>query len=65
MDAPDVIVMKNNLPMVNDTIATQPRDAIQRCPTGAIVWMETDGKIILGKDSKTIVRDAPLEPMPS
>jgi RnfABCDGE-type electron transport complex B subunit len=65
MDAPDVIVMENNLPVVNDTIATQPREAIQRCPTGAIVWIEIDGKTILGKDSKTVVRDAPLEPMPS
>jgi RnfABCDGE-type electron transport complex B subunit len=65
MDSPNVITMKDNLPVVNYANSTQPRVAIQRCPTGAIVWIQTDGKVILGKDSKTIVRHAPLEPMPS
>jgi hypothetical protein len=69
MDAPNAIAMKNNLPVVNyatnNATDTQPRDAVQRCPTGAIVWIERDGKVILGKESKSIVRQTPLQPLPS
>jgi electron transport complex protein RnfB len=65
MDAPSVIAINNNLPVVNYTNDAQPRQAIQRCPTGAIVWIETDGTVELGKDSRTVIRQAPLEALPS
>jgi Na+-translocating ferredoxin:NAD+ oxidoreductase subunit B len=41
-DAPDdLITMVNNLPVIDsDRLHLQTRAAIQRCPTGAIVWIE-------------------------
>jgi Na+-translocating ferredoxin:NAD+ oxidoreductase RNF subunit RnfB len=65
MDAPDSITMENNLPVIDYTGNIEHKDAIQRCPTGAIVWIETDGTVVLGKDSKTIVRQSPLDALPS
>ena len=64
MDASDAIVMKNNLPIVNYT-GHQLQQAIQRCPTGAIVWIETDGLVVTGKENKAIIRQTLLEAMPS
>ena len=60
MDAPGVIEMHNNLPVVNYSKSIQPQEAIQRCPTGAIVWLDTDGTMVIGHLAKTIVRQAPL-----
>jgi Na+-translocating ferredoxin:NAD+ oxidoreductase RNF subunit RnfB len=57
-DAPDVIHMENNLPVI-DYAASQPRNSIERCPTGAIVWIE-DGVPERGRESVNIVRQAPL-----
>ncbi len=65
MDAPNVIVMENNLPVVSYTSNIQHQQAIQRCPTGAIVWIETDGSVVTGKECKPVIRQAPLEAMPS
>ena len=65
MDAPDLIVMKNNLPVIDYSGHSEHREAIQRCPTAAIVWIESDGTVVTGKDSKPIVRQAPLEAVPS
>ena len=64
MDAPGVIVMENNLPVVNYT-GNQLQQAIQRCPTGAIVWIDTDGSVITGKEYKPVIRQTPLEALPS
>lgn len=57
-DAPDVIHMENNLPVI-DYAASQPKNSIERCPTGAIVWIE-DGVPERGRESVNIVRQAPL-----
>lgn len=46
---PDVIAMNQNLPVVDyakNELAS--REAIERCPTGAIVWMEPGGVVVLG-----------------
>lgn len=46
---PEVITMNQNLPVVDYTkndLATQ--DAIQRCPTGAICWLERGGLVVYG-----------------
>lgn len=57
MDAPgDLITMMHNLPVVNYQAGKQTTDPIQRCPTGAIVWLENDGSAIKGRDAKKIVR---------
>jgi RnfABCDGE-type electron transport complex B subunit len=57
MDAPgDLITMEYNLPVVNYSIAEQSPLPIQRCPTGAIVWLDKKAGAIKGKDSKKVVR---------
>lgn len=57
MDAPgDLITMKNNLPVIDYSKFHQTKDPIQRCPTGAIVWLDDNGTAVKGKDSKKIIR---------
>lgn len=57
MDAPaELITMKNNLPVINYTENHNTQVPIQRCPTGAIVWLDDEGVAIRGKESKKIVR---------
>jgi len=61
-DAPEgVVSIINNLARVdyskNDR--TTP-DAIQRCPTGAIVWLDTHQGVLKGRQAKRIVRHSPL-----
>ncbi len=57
MDAPgDLITMDNNLPVINYAKDHRTRDPIQRCPTGAIVWLDDNGTAIRGKESKKIIR---------
>ncbi len=58
--APGLIQMVNNLPIIDysrNELATPV--AIERCPTGAIVWLEK-GKVIKGAAAKKIVRKTPL-----
>ncbi len=59
--APGLIEIRDNLAVVdyekNDLAG---REAIQRCPTGAIVWREEDGRIVKGRETRRIVRDRPL-----
>lgn len=57
MDAPaDLISMKNNLPLINYAQNHNTQLPIQRCPTGAIVWLDDSGIAIKGKESKKIIR---------
>lgn len=57
MDAPaDMVTMHQNLPVVDYSINRQTPDTIQRCPTGAIVWLEEDGGVRKGIESRKIVR---------
>ncbi|MEP1096134.1 MAG: RnfABCDGE type electron transport complex subunit B [Cyclobacteriaceae bacterium] len=57
MDAPDnLIVMENNLPVINYSGNHLTQDPIQRCPTGAIVWLDQKLGAIKGRESKKIVR---------
>jgi hypothetical protein len=56
MDAPgNLINMVNNLPVVNYT-EQQTMDPIQRCPTGAIVWLDQQAGVVKGRESKKILR---------
>lgn len=59
MDAPEVISIRYNLPVI-DYRHGQPMAAIQRCPTGAIVWQNEDGTVTKGGESKKIVRKGQL-----
>ncbi len=48
---PSVITMAENLPRVNyATLREEHRRAIERCPTGAIVWLEGE-RVILGHEA--------------
>jgi electron transport complex protein RnfB len=53
MDAPgELISMVHNLPVINYAENHRTQDPIQRCPTGAIVWLDDDGTAIKGRESK-------------
>ena len=57
MDAPDELVtMENNLPVVNYAKNHNSQDPIQRCPTGAIVWLDDNGAVVRGRESRKIIR---------
>ena len=67
MDAPNnLISMQNNLPRIHygaltGEAAVQPepldnRKAIERCPTGAIVWFAATGQAERGSSAKQLVR---------
>jgi Na+-translocating ferredoxin:NAD+ oxidoreductase subunit B len=64
-DAPEgLIEIKNNLAVVDyskNQLATPL--PIQRCPTGAIVWLQ-DGKVTKGAAARRIVRKEPLPIQP-
>lgn len=57
----DLITMKNNLPIINYNKNHNTRIPIERCPTGAIIWIAESGKIIKGRDAKTITRHSAKE----
>lgn len=63
MDAQgDLIVMKNNLPVIDYKLfSQQTQDPIQRCPTGAIVWLDQKLGAIKGRESKKIIRKGERE----
>lgn len=57
MDAPgDLISMVYNLPVVDYNKNHDTQVPIQRCPTGAIVWLDDEGHAVKGKESKKIIR---------
>ena len=62
MDAAgNLIQIVNNLPVVdysrNDAATRTP---IERCPTGAIVWLQDDGTASKGRDARKVLRKQPL-----
>ena len=60
VDAPNIISMQNNLPVIDYQKKITNRDAIERCPTGAIVWINTDGKVEYGAMTKPVFRKEKL-----
>jgi len=59
MDAPGVVSMQQNLAVVDYSAnVLGARDAIQRCPTGAIVWIDDTKGPIKGKAARRIAGDA-------
>ncbi|MFD2200561.1 RnfABCDGE type electron transport complex subunit B [Shivajiella indica] len=56
MDAPNLISMVNNLPLIDYSKNHQTQVPIQRCPTGAIVWMENTGEVLKGAEAKKVIR---------
>lgn len=62
MDAKgDLITMKYNLPVINYAANHQTQVPIQRCPTGAIVWLDEKQGPIKGAEAKKIIRKGKLK----
>ncbi|MGE5152838.1 MAG: (Fe-S)-binding protein [Bdellovibrio bacteriovorus] len=61
-DSPEgLIEIRNNLAMIDyGKNALASKVAIERCPTGAIVWLEADGTVIKGRDARKVVRKGSL-----
>lgn len=61
-DSPEgLIEIRGNLAVVDyakNKLASKV--AIERCPTGAIVWMEADGTVVKGREAKRVVRKGPI-----
>ena len=55
-DAPGLITMQQNLPVVDYSKKHDTKHPIERCPTGAIAWVEPDGRLTKGAAAKKIVR---------
>lgn len=65
MDAPGLIRMENNLPVIDYTGRHETRLPIQRCPTGAIVWVDSDAGPVKGPAAKKVIRKSALPMAPS
>lgn len=58
------VAMENNLPVVDySRNGVFTRDIIQRCPTGAIVWVGENGMVEKGAAAPPVIRRAPLPVM--
>jgi len=60
-DSPEGLIhMVDNLAVIDySRNALASRVATERCPTGAIVWLE-DGRAVKGREARQIIRDEPL-----
>ncbi len=56
MDAPGLITMENNLPVIDYAGAHGTRVPIERCPTGAIAWIDPELGLVKGAAARTVVR---------
>ncbi|MDJ0926234.1 MAG: RnfABCDGE type electron transport complex subunit B [Gammaproteobacteria bacterium] len=66
MDAPPgLITMRDNLPVVNYEGPHATTKPIERCPTGAIIWIEPDGRVVKGDAAVRVLRHAPLPDAPT
>ena len=65
MDAPALITMENNLPVIDYDRKHDTRQPIQRCPTGAIVWIDPVTGPVKGPAAKKIIRKGPLRNVPT
>jgi Na+-translocating ferredoxin:NAD+ oxidoreductase RNF subunit RnfB len=61
MDAPGIITMRDNLPAIDYGVGALDQTPIQRCPTGAIVWLREDGTVVKGAAARKVFRKAAME----
>jgi len=61
MDAPDLITMSHNLPLVDYAGNHATQTPIQRCPTGAIVWLDAERGPLKGAAARKIIRQGVRE----
>jgi len=57
-DAPALVTMAGNLPVIARS-RDADRGAVERCPTGAIVWIDDAGHPHRGREARAIVRQGP------
>lgn len=62
---PGLIAMRDNLPVVDYDGPHATRKPIERCPTGAIVWIEADGRIVKGDAARPVLRHSALPEAPT
>ena len=65
MDAPGLIAMDSNLPVIDYGKVHATKTPIQRCPTGAIVWIDPVAGPIKGPAAKQIIRRGALRDAPT
>lgn len=66
MDAPGLVQVVNNLAVVDYAKShLMVRKAIERCPTGAIVWFDEKQGVQKGLEAKKITRKTPLPVEPA
>ena len=65
MDAPGLVRMQDSLAVVDYDRGRQDRAAIERCPTGAIVWFDPEAGPVKGAAARKIVRKQPLRTAPT
>jgi Na+-translocating ferredoxin:NAD+ oxidoreductase RNF subunit RnfB len=65
MDAPGLITMRDNLPVIDYDRNHATRVPIQRCPTGAIVWIDPEAGPIKGPAATKVIRKGALRDAPT
>jgi electron transport complex protein RnfB len=65
MDAPGLVAMQGHLAVVDYTRNHDSRTPIQRCPTGAIVWLDAERGPIKGPAATKIIRKGALPDAPT
>ncbi|MCC6669626.1 MAG: RnfABCDGE type electron transport complex subunit B [Planctomycetes bacterium] len=64
-DAPGLITMRNNLPVIDYTREHATKTPIQRCPTGAIVWLDAKAGPVKGPAAPKILRKGARQDAPT
>lgn len=64
-DAPDAVSIEDNLAVVHRATADSARQSIERCPTGAILWIAADGSFIRGDAAPAVARRSALPAAPT
>jgi hypothetical protein len=65
MDAPGLIHMQSNLPVIDYAGDHATRVPIDRCPTGAIVWLDPVTGTLKGAAAIKIIRKKALGDAPT
>jgi hypothetical protein len=65
MDGPGIVAMQGNLPVVDFSRGPVTRAPIERCPTGAIVWLDPDRGPLKGPAATRIIRKGALHDAPT
>jgi len=65
MDAPKVISMQNNLPVIDRGRGTLTPEPTERCPTGAIVWLDPDRGPLKGHAATRVFRQGEMRDAPT